>query len=143
MQAHLQSIATDYKNADTSNADGINKLNGQINSEIQTMQTEIQHDAPGLFGSSSSSATTPPNYNSADNKNPSGAKQTVVFDPNSPGSTVTTTDGKTHHVDGGDPKYTSSPDYGNSPDTNSPVGNGSGGGGGGSDSGITAPPLVN
>lgn len=130
MQAHLQSIATDYQNADTSNADGISKLNGQIDSEISTLQTQMQNDAPGLYGTASGSSSAPPNYNSGDNTSPGGAKQTVTFDPNGAGSTVTQSNGKNQHVDGGAPQYTSSPDYGNSPDTNSPVGNGSGSGSG-------------
>jgi len=101
MQTHLRNVAQDYQNADTSNAAGVRKLNNQLAGDVNDMKSQVRSDAPGLFASSSASSST--NYDTGDNKDSGAATQTVTFDSNGSGSTVTQSDGKTQHVDGGEP----------------------------------------
>jgi hypothetical protein len=91
MATHLHNIADDYDAADTSNAAGLKKLDGQINSELKTMKTEITGDVHNPVAGPKGGTT----YTSGDNKNPGGDKSDMTL--NSDGTvTVTGSDGKTY-----------------------------------------------
>ena len=94
MSVHLNNIADDYDAADTSNAAGVKKLDGQIKSELSTMKTEISGDVHNPVAGPKGGQT----YGSGDNKNPGGDKSDMTI--NSDGTvTITGTDNKPHQED--------------------------------------------
>jgi hypothetical protein len=89
MSVHLNNIADDYDAADTSNAAGLKKLDGQIDTEMKTMKTEITGDVHNPVAGPKGGQK----YTSGDNKNPGGDKSDMTL--NSDGTaTVTGTDNK-------------------------------------------------